>query len=55
MGTVSGGGDRNALSPPPEVSSTARPVLLQALSADWMRQVSGGPASSLLENCSLLV
>ena len=54
VGTVSGA-DRNALFPPLLFSSTDLPVPLQALSALWIREVSGGLASALLENCSLLV
>jgi hypothetical protein len=36
-------------------STTALPVPLQLLSADWILDVSGGDDSALLLNCSLLV
>src|SRR6185437_2581686 len=49
------GADRNALLLPLLVSSTDLFVPLHALSAFWIREVSGGLASLPLENCSLLV
>src|ERR1039457_136815 len=46
---------RKALSLPLGASTTALPEPLQLLSADWIRDVSGGEDSALLLNCSLLV
>ncbi len=43
------------MSLPLGASTTASPVPLQLFSADWIREVSGGAASALLLNCSLLV
>src|ERR1017187_1587848 len=46
---------RKALLLPLGASTTALPVPLQLLSADWILDVSGGDDSALLLNCSLLV
>jgi hypothetical protein len=46
---------RNAVLLPLALGSTALPVPAQLVSADWMREVSGGVCSAVLLNCSLLV